>query len=194
MKSIKAFVVAVLAILGLMPASPVKKNVEVSKSVYAGKVNISLSAGNTEDSNVVKLCQDSNGEYKGKFIVKVNPANFKIPGIALKFGFDKTKVNVNSVSFHSQFGGSVWNEDKANNEGILKITGLSLQKQLPSSLFNLAEVQVSALEEGSSEVRLTGDYQIVFEDGNDTNQSDNVLEIEQTDLVKMEIAAEGECI
>jgi hypothetical protein len=194
MKSIKTVIIAVLAMLGLLPAaSSVKKNVETVKSVYAGKIGVSLDSTSVDDPGLLKLCKDDNGQYRGKFVVKVYPVNFRIPGIALEFNFDKTKVNVDSVFFHPQFGASIWNESDANSEGILKLTGLSLQKELLSAPFDLAEIQIFGLEEGLSKFQLTDDYQIVFEDAGDSDQSDNVLEIDGIGSVKMEIMAEGEC-
>jgi len=169
MKRAKTIIFIILALLGLLAAALlVKKSTEVRKGAYAGKVNLFLITGNTEEPNTLKLCKGNDGNYHGKLIVNLDPAGFKIPGAALKFAFDNTKIKIDGATFHSAYGASIWNSDKANTDGVLKITALSLQKDLPTTVFNLAEIQITALNiVDVSEFKLiygnANDYQIVFE-------------------------------
>jgi len=195
MKNIKTIIFIALALLGIVAAAfLVKKSTEVRKGAYAGQVGLMLTTGNATEANVLKLCKDNSGNYSGKFFVLLNPNNYSIPGAALKFAFDKTKITIDNVSFHSKYGASIWNSDKANSEGVLKITALSLEKVLPLTPFNLAEVTVHSLNTGESELSLiasnASDYQIVFESTN--AGGDNTLGILQAALVKIRIRTD-EC-
>lgn len=190
MRKIKTIIIAILTLIGLIPAAnPADQNVTVQEK---GKVNVFLSVDDS-DSKTVTVCENSAGGYKGKITIGIDPLNFKIPGISLRFAFDKTKVSIDSVFFSSPFDAGVWNEDKANEEGILEVTGLSLQRQLPNAPFSLAEIQYSLLE-GTGELQMLDDYQVVFEEEGDTDQSDNILAINQPDLVRMEMTADEDCV
>jgi len=118
----------------------------------------------------------------------VNSEVYDISAAELRFTFNSSLATATTVNFHENYAQGMWNEaTSANERNEIRFTALSnLSGDFPEQAFNLAQIALTGVEEGSFDVVLNADnYQVTGVRENSAGDLDRDLLIASASQVKV---------
>ncbi len=175
-QSFRALVFIALSLLGLLSvAILVKRTLELRKQAAYGTISLSL------QPSPVSVCLN---DQIYKIYLKLNPESFNVGAAELSFVFDESKAEITSVTFHSAYLASIYNQ----TSGRLNLTVLSTALEVPNSeVFDLAVIEVKGKSAGSFDLDLIS-YNIKGTRGSSDPTLDRDLDLANPDQVLIPVA------
>lgn len=184
-KQVLTLVAILMAAAGLLAGGVLlQRRTELRRQAAYSKIDVSL------QPQPLEVCK---GETK-KIFVKVDPSPEDAPETAeihaaeMSFNFDSDVATISALTFNENYGASIWNgKEKANNSGEIKMTALTMQENVPTNIFNLAEVSFIGREVGEFTFSMNSDYEVLGVRGQTGVNVDRELEINDFDQVKTQV-------
>ncbi len=135
----------------------------------------------------LEICE---GEV-GKILVKVDPRPENAPETAeiqaaeLRFQFDNDLVSVDQLSFHQDYGASIWIPEIAE-QGEIRLSALTMKQTVPTDVFDLVEISFIGQKQGEFQLKLQ-DYDVGGVRYSDDVDVDRGLEINNPEQVVAQI-------
>ncbi len=183
-KQALSLVAILMAAAGLLAGGILlQRRTELRRKAVYSNIDVSL------HPQPLEVCKGD----QAKLLVKVDPSpenaaeTAEIHAAEIRLNFDNEIAAVSKVTFHDDYGASIWNEDKANNSGVLKMAALTMAQSVPTEVFDLVEVEFSGEKEGEFELRLDSDYEIRGVRGQTDADVDRELEINNVDQIVTQV-------